>query len=39
MGSSTITNLADEQTNPTGFGAATAQLNPRQLQLMTRFSF
>ena len=39
MGSSAITNLANEQTNPTGFGAATAQYNPRQLQLMMRFIF
>ena len=39
MGSSTITNLADEKTNPTGFGAVTAQRPPRQLQLMMRFSF
>ena len=39
MGSTTVTNLASETGNKTGFGSVNGVRNARQLQLMTRFSF
>ena len=39
MGSTTVTNLASETGNRTGFGSVSGVRNARQLQLMTRFSF
>jgi hypothetical protein len=37
--STTITNLANEQTNRTGFGAVTSVRLPRNLQWSLRFAF
>ena len=39
MGSTTVTNLASETGNKTGFGSVNGVRNARQLQLMTRLSF
>ena len=39
VNSSTITNLANEQTNRTGFGAVTSTRPPRNMQLSARFEF
>jgi hypothetical protein len=38
-GSTTITNIANEQTNRNGFGAVTSVRPPRQMQWMLRFEF
>jgi hypothetical protein len=38
-GSTTITNLANEQTNRNGFGAVSSVRPPRQMQWMLRFEF
>jgi hypothetical protein len=37
--STTITNIANEQTNRTGFGAATGVRPPRNMQWSLRFNF